>query len=87
MNVSSVQIAFKQDKYNLQGLSEFSKLHRNEQKMLIQNEEIRQKFNEVHPELKFDEKLTPLQKYVEDTVASSRRMAKELKAMFRKGKK
>ena len=87
MNITPVSISFQQDKHNLQGLKEFSKLSRNDQKILLRHEEIRQDFNEIHPELKQERELTPLEKYVEEMVASSRRMAKELKVMLKRGKK
>ena len=86
MKISPVCISFQHDKNNLQGLREFSRLHRNEQEVLLNHEEIRQSFNELHPELNLERKLTPLEKYVEETVAHSRKLAKELKLFFKRGK-
>ena len=87
MKILPIKLNFYGDKYNLQGLQEYSKLSRVEQNMLINHEQIRQSFNEKHPELAFEKKLTPLEKYVEEQVAHSRKIERELKILLKKGKK
>ena len=88
MKTAPVSISFRhEDKHNLKGLYEFSGLSRNEQKILLKHEEIRQSFNEVHPELKLERELTPLERYVEEIVAHSRKLAKEFKSTITTGKK
>lgn len=87
MKITPVCISFQQDKHNLQGLREFSSLSRNDQEILLRHEEIRQNFNEIHSEFKTEKEMTPLEKYVEEMVAYSRKIAKEFKETIRRGKK
>ena len=61
----------------LEGMREFSKLSRGEQKVLLEMEEVAQRFDEVHPEYKnFSGKKTPLQEYITDQVRFFRKLAK-----------
>ena len=62
----------------LEGMREFSKLSRGEQKVLLEMEEAAQRFDEVHPEYKnLSAKKTPLQEYITDQVRFFRKLAKE----------
>ena len=65
------------------GLNRFASLHKADQEWLLYQEELRQMFNEIHPELKTESSKNPLDMYVEDFVSFLRNIRKEAKSSFR----
>lgn len=86
MKIQAIKISFKGNYDQFEGLRQFAKLHRADKEWLIEQEMVRQSFNQAHPGLCNDKPDTALGKYVEEYVASTRRLHESFKHMVKKGR-
>ena len=83
MRVLPIKTSFRgTDNVMREGLSKFASLHKADQEWLLYQEELRQWFNEIHPELKTGPSESPLDKCVEGMVSASRNIRKYAKSIF-----